>query len=89
MPNVTIPEPFGLAPEAIERIADDAGAEDDNVARRILRAYWHCEERRERDAALVEEALRELEHALVETLPRSFAPEIRRAAATVRERLTR
>jgi hypothetical protein len=52
-------EPFDLPAGAIERIARDAGAEDANAARRILRAYWFSTERRHRDAALVRQGRRE------------------------------
>jgi len=45
-------EPFGLSRAALERIADDAGVEDADCVRRILRAYWFSKERVARDAAL-------------------------------------
>jgi hypothetical protein len=55
---VTEHEPLGLSSEAIERIARNAGVEDANCARRVLRAYEHSEERRTRDAQLIDVAVR-------------------------------
>jgi hypothetical protein len=54
-------EPLGLPSEAIERIARNAGVEDANCARRVLRAYEHSDERRARDAQLVDAAVRSFE----------------------------
>ena len=54
-------EPLGLPSEAIERIARNAGAEDANCARRVLRAYEHSDERRARDAQLIDAAVRSFE----------------------------
>ena len=38
-PVVECREPFGLSPATIRRIAEDAGLDDDNDARRVLRAF--------------------------------------------------
>ena len=57
-------EPLGLPSEAIERIARNAGVEDANCARRVLRAYEHSEERRTRDAQLLEAAVRSFERRI-------------------------
>ena len=54
----TVHEPFGLSPEAIERIARDAGVQDANTVRRVLRAYEHSNERHNRDSWLMGEAVR-------------------------------
>ncbi|HST25352.1 MAG TPA: hypothetical protein VLJ76_05135 [Gaiellaceae bacterium] len=43
-PVVERHEPFGLSPAAIRRIAEDAGLEDDNDARRVLRAFEFSKE---------------------------------------------
>ena len=48
-------EPFDLTWAALERIAEDAGAEDAACVHRILLAYWHSPERQARDRALVRE----------------------------------
>jgi len=45
-------EPFGLSPSAIKRIAADAGLEDDNDARRVLRVFELSRECRARDARI-------------------------------------
>lgn len=45
-------EPFGLSPAAIRRIAEDAGLEDDNDARRVLRAFERSRACRSRDRRL-------------------------------------
>jgi hypothetical protein len=74
--TVKTTEPFDLTASAIERIACDAGAEDANVVRRILRAYWHSKERRARDMALFDEAVLTVENALERELPRDIAREI-------------
>lgn len=39
MAENAVREPFGLSAAAIRRIADDAGLEDDNDARRVLRVF--------------------------------------------------
>jgi hypothetical protein len=85
--TATVSEPFDLSPRAIERIAGDAGAEDANAARRILRAYWHSEERTARDAGLVDHAIRDVERMLQRELPHDLAVEISRAARQERKRL--
>jgi hypothetical protein len=63
-------EPLGLPSEAIERIARNAGVEDANCARRVLRAYEHSNECRARDAQLIDGALRSLERT---SQPRSVS----------------
>ena len=45
-------EPFGLSPAAIRRIAEDAGLEDDNDARRVLRVFERSGACRARDRRL-------------------------------------
>jgi hypothetical protein len=57
-------EPLGLPSEAIERIARNAGAEDANCVRRVLRAYEHSNECRTRDAQLLEAAVRSFERRI-------------------------
>jgi hypothetical protein len=57
-------EPLGLPTEAIERIARNAGVEDANCARRVLRAYEHSNECRTRDAQLLEAAVRSFERRI-------------------------
>ncbi len=57
-------EPLGLPSEAIERIARNAGVEDANCARRVLRAYEHSNECRTRDAQLVDAAVRSFERRI-------------------------
>ena len=44
----TTVEPFGLSAAAIKRIAEDAGLEDDNDARRVLRVFELSRTRRAR-----------------------------------------
>jgi hypothetical protein len=58
---VTKHEPLGLPSEAIDRIARNAGVEDANCARRVLRAYEHSNECRTRDAQLLEAVVRSFE----------------------------
>jgi len=70
MTTVKTGEPFDLSGAALERIARDAGAEDANVARRILRAYWFSKEREARDLAIAGETIRRLEIVLRRELPR-------------------
>jgi hypothetical protein len=60
----TTHEPLGLPSEAIERIARNAGVEDANCARRVLRAYEHSNECRARDAQLVEAVVRSFERRI-------------------------
>ncbi len=57
----TTREPLGLPSEAIERIARNAGVEDANCARRVLRAYEYSTERRTREAQLIDAAVRSFE----------------------------
>ena len=45
-------EPFGLSAAAIRHIADDAGLEDDNDARRVLRVFERSRACRLRDRRL-------------------------------------
>jgi hypothetical protein len=60
---VTAREPFGLPLESIQRIAKNSGV-DANAVRRVLRTYERCEERRRRDAKLVEDAVGRAEQML-------------------------
>jgi hypothetical protein len=79
-------EPFDLSARAIERIARDAGADDANTARRILRAYWHSKERRARDAALVEQGIRDVDSVLQRELPHEVSVDISRVLRQDRRR---
>jgi hypothetical protein len=49
-------EPLDLPSRAIRRIARDAGEEDENVARRVLRAFEFSPECKARDARIRAEA---------------------------------
>jgi hypothetical protein len=73
-------EPFDLTVHALERLARDAGAEDANAVRRVLRAYWFSSERKSRDAALVDHALRVVERVLERELPHELAQRVARTA---------
>src|SRR5262249_20211398 len=50
VPTTAHHEPLDLPAGAIRRIAEDAGADDENVARRILRAFEFSPECRAGDA---------------------------------------
>ncbi len=74
-------EPLGLPSEAIERIARNAGVEDANCARRVLRAYEQSNEGRARDVQLVEAAVRSFERELQDEFDSGGSPILKSSCA--------